>query len=183
MSSRQAQGTRAPRADGKRKRNPKPARRILYPWHPWAGHRPSRVGLETGWHCLSLSPHGRRLEIPAWMFDRSACARVRVAADAHVDLWALAALTALLHSASSNPPLSGASELSHDQNQGEVHATADRAASEATPGTTADRPVRRRTAERDWQHAGVVHAADGDTSGADQFDNTTDPGACGRETD
>ena len=29
---------------------------------------------------------GRRLEIPAWMFDRSACARVRVAVDAHVNL-------------------------------------------------------------------------------------------------
>jgi hypothetical protein len=69
------------------------------------------------------------------MFDRSACARVRVAADAHVDLGALAALTALLRSASSNALLSGAPELSHDQNQGEVHAPADKTASETTPGT------------------------------------------------
>jgi len=29
----------------------------------------------------------------------------------------------------------------------------------------------------------VVHAADGDTSGAHQLDNTIDPGARGRETD
>ena len=117
------------------------------------------------------------------MFDRSACARVRVAADAHVDIGALVALTALLRSASSNAPLSGAPELSHDQNQGEVHATADETASEATPGTTADRPVHRRTAEHYWQHAGVVHAADGYTSGADQLDNAIDLGARRRETD
>ena len=110
------------------------------------------------------------------MFDRSACARVRVAADAHVNLAALVALTALLQSTPSNAPLSGAPGLSHDQNQGEVHATADEAASEATPGATADRPVRRKTAERDWQHASVVHAAERRASGADQLDDTIDPG-------
>jgi len=89
---------------------------LLYPWHPWAG---LRIGLHESvskadgivFRCLL---HGRRLEIPAWMFDRSACARVRVAADAHVDIGALAALTALLRSVSSNAPLSGAPELSHD---------------------------------------------------------------------
>jgi hypothetical protein len=68
------------------------------------------------------------------MFDRSACARVRVAADAHVNLAALVALTTLLRSTSSKALLSGALGLSHDQNQGEVHATADEATSEATPG-------------------------------------------------
>ena len=77
------------------------------------------------------------------MFDRPACARVRVAADAHVNLAALVALPALLRSASSNAPLSGAPGLSHEQNQGEVHATADEAASEA--GATTDRPVHRKT--------------------------------------
>jgi len=117
------------------------------------------------------------------MFDRSACAVVHVAADAYVDLEALVALTALLRSASSNAPLSGAPGLSHDQNQGEVHATADKADSEATLGATADRSVRRRTAERDWQHANVVHAADGHTSRADRLDNTIDPGARQREPD
>ena len=157
---------------------------LLYPWHPW-------TGLRIGLHESVSKPdgivfrcrlYGRRLEIPAWMFDRSACARVRVAADAHVDIGALVALTALLRSASSNAPLSSAPELSHGQNQGEVYATADKAASEATPRTT-DGPVRRRTAQRDRQHAGVVHAADGHTSGADQLDNAIDPGARSRETD
>jgi hypothetical protein len=155
---------------------------LLYPWHPWAGGLHESVSKADG-IVFRCRLHGRRLEIPAWMFDRSACARVRVAADAHVDFGAVAALTALLRSASSNAPLSGAPELSHDQNQGEVHATADKAASEATPRTTADRPVRRRTAQLDRQHAGVVHAAAGHTSGADQLDNAIDPGARRRETD
>src|SRR5215469_1946813 len=37
----------------------------------------------------------RWLEVPAWMFDRSACAKVRVSNDAHVDLAAIVTLTAL----------------------------------------------------------------------------------------
>ena len=37
----------------------------------------------------------RRLEVPAWMFDRSACARVRVAADVYVKLLALTSLMGL----------------------------------------------------------------------------------------
>jgi len=92
------------------------SREPLYPWHPWAG-------LSVGVHesvekpdgvVFRCSVRGRRLEIPAWMFDRSACARVRVAADAHVNLAALVALSALLRSTSSNAPLSGAPGLSHD---------------------------------------------------------------------
>jgi hypothetical protein len=59
------------------------------------------------------SVRGPRLEIPAWMSDRSACPE-RVVADAHVDLAALVALTALLRPTSSNVPLSGAPGLSHD---------------------------------------------------------------------
>ena len=159
-------------------------REILYPWHPWAG-------LSVGVHESVEKPDGvvfrcrvlgRRLEIPAWMFDRSACARVRVAADAHVNLAALVALTALLRSTSSNASLSGAPGLSRDQNQGEVHAT-DEAASEATSGATADRPLRRKTAERDWQHASVVHAADRRPRVPDQLDDTVDPGTRRREAD
>src|SRR5205807_4626387 len=102
---------------------------------------------------LSGSDADRWLEVPAWMFDQSACARVRVAADAHVDLAALTALAALLQHglsdgfASSNAPLSGATGLSRDQNRGDVHATPDEADAGATPRAAADRPVRRRTAE------------------------------------
>src|SRR5665811_2410748 len=67
-------------------------RELLYRWHPW-------FGLQVGVHeaiersdgivfrCnLSGSDTDRWLEVPAWMFDRSACARVRVAADAHADM-------------------------------------------------------------------------------------------------
>ena len=121
------------------------------------------------------------------MFDRSACARVRVAADAHVDLAALTALAALLQHglsdrfASSNAPLSGVSILSHDQNRGELHAMSNEAA--APLCTTTGRPVRSRTASDDRRHAGMVWAANGDTSGTDQLDNTVDPGACRQEPD
>ena len=93
-------------------------RELLYPWHPWFG---LRVGVhaaiersgDTVFRCsLSGSDADRWLEVPAWMFDRSACAKVRVA-DVHVDLAALTHLAALLRRAlndrftSSNAPLSG----------------------------------------------------------------------------
>ena len=38
---------------------------------------------------LSGADADRWLEIPAWIFDQSACAKVRVVADAHADLVAL----------------------------------------------------------------------------------------------
>src|SRR5437879_3933119 len=95
-------------------------RELLYPWHQWFG---LRVGVHaaiersggTVFRCnLSGSDADRWLEVPAWMFDQSACARVRVAAGAHVDLAALTALAALLlrhvlnnRFASSNAQLSG----------------------------------------------------------------------------
>ena len=56
-------------------------RELLYPWHPWYG---LRVGVYTAveksggiiFRCnLTGSDADRWLEIPAWMFDRSACAR------------------------------------------------------------------------------------------------------------
>jgi hypothetical protein len=104
------------------------------------------------------------------MFDRSACASMRAAADAHVELAALTAVAALLQHAlndrfaSSNAPLSGAPRFSRDQNRGEIHATPEKADAGATPRTSADRPVRRRTAEDDRRDAGVARTAVGDTS-------------------
>src|SRR4030095_14131970 len=117
---------------------------------------------------------------------RSACAKVQVA-DAHVDLAALTHLAALLRRAlndrftSSNAPLSGVSILSHDQNRGELHAMSNEAG--APLCTTTGRPVRSRTASDDRRHAGMVWAANGDTSGTDQPDDTIDPGACRQEQD
>jgi hypothetical protein len=133
--------------------------------HPWFG---LRVGVHAAidkpdgvvFRCsLSSSESGRWLEVPAWMFDRAACAKVRVAADAHVELAALTAVAALLrqvlndHLASSNAPLSGVLGVSREPNRGELHATPDQAAAGAPPGAAADRPVRRRTAREDRKRA------------------------------
>jgi len=63
------------------------------------------------------------------MFDRSACAKVRLAVEPHTDLSALVMLGALLRdvrnkrSTASDAADSGLSPLSGDQNQGEIHAT------------------------------------------------------------
>src|SRR5438094_10381189 len=109
-------------------------RELLYPWHPWFGlrvgvHAAIERSSDTVFRCsLSGSDADRWLEVPAWMFDRSACAKVQVA-DAHVDLAALTHLAALLRRAlndrftSSNAPLSRVSILSRDQTRGELHAT------------------------------------------------------------
>ena len=114
-------------------------REVLYPWHPWFAlcvgvHEAIEKSDGVVFRCnRSGSDADRWLEVPAWMFDRSACARVRVAADAHADLAALTTLAALLRHvlndriASSNALLSGALSLSRDQNRGEVHATPDKA--------------------------------------------------------
>jgi hypothetical protein len=73
-------------------------REVLYSWHPWSG---LRVGVHEAidksdgivFRCsLCGSDVDRWLEVPAWMFDRSARASMRAAADAHVELAALTAL-------------------------------------------------------------------------------------------
>jgi hypothetical protein len=98
----------------------------LYPWRPWFGlqvgvHEAIDKSDRVVFRCsLSGLDTDRWLEVPAWMFDRSACFRIGVAADAHVDLAALSTLAALLRqvlsdrAASSNAPLLRASILSRD---------------------------------------------------------------------
>jgi hypothetical protein len=170
-------------------------RELLYPWHPWFAlwvgvHEAIEKSDTIVFRCnLSGSDADRWLEVPAWMFERSACTKVRVVADGHADLAALTTLATLLrhvlndHFASSNALLSGASSLSRDQNRGEVHAKPDEADAGAPPRATTNRPIRRRTAEADRRHAGVVRAADGDTGSADQPDDTVDPGSCRQKPD
>src|SRR5437588_5744791 len=77
-------------------------RELLYPWHPWSG---LRIGIHEAierpggvvFRCdLTASDANRWLEIPAWMFERSACAKVRLAVEPHTDLSALVMLGALL---------------------------------------------------------------------------------------
>jgi hypothetical protein len=56
---------------------------VLYPWHPWHGQGVHVIavvrqrGIEV-WRCrLNPNDPGRPLEIPAWMFDRVVCRRMR----------------------------------------------------------------------------------------------------------
>ena len=112
-------------------------REVLYPLHPWAGREVfvhvviERAGVH--FHCtLDGSAARRRLEIPAWMFDRAACANgVEHSATPFVSLAALNALSSLLDRASkiatSSPdsiPV-GACQASHDLDRREASGTAD----------------------------------------------------------
>ncbi|MEO6779906.1 MAG: hypothetical protein ABI407_02630, partial [Bradyrhizobium sp.] len=72
------------------------------------------------------------LGVPAWMFDRAACADASVVAIVpHVDSSALSVLAGLLadvlkaRAASSNALLSGTCRTSRDQNRGEAHVKQD----------------------------------------------------------
>ena len=133
-------------------------RELLYRWHPWHG---LRVGVYEAiekpdgvvFRCaLAASDSVRCLEIPAWMFDRSACARGHVAAEPRVDLSALAMLTALLLDVRNNWPAawvapdSGVSPLSGDQNRREPYAMPQQMEDGTPPRAAADRPVRKGSA-------------------------------------
>jgi hypothetical protein len=158
-------------------------RKVLYTWHPWAGcivHIHEVIEKAAG--DVARCSHddgasGRLLELPIWMFDRSACAPMRVEAFPRVDIAALRALRLLLGAAaiggvalgvaSSNAPDSGAARASHDRNRGEVH---------ATPTAASTRPSKRDAAVRFIRHgerrqlgtdAGMADAASANAPGAD----------------
>jgi hypothetical protein len=64
-------------------------------------------------------------ELPSWMFDRAACAAVRVLTNPLVDFAALRVLRALLNDTTKDRTLTlplGATMGSHDQNRRETHA-------------------------------------------------------------
>ena len=113
-------------------------REILYPWHPWfelqvAIHEAIEKADGVVFRCtVSGSDADRWLEVPAWMFERAACPdHDQLTAAPFIDMTALSALANLLRqvlkdrAASSNAPLSGASESSHDQNRREAHVSID----------------------------------------------------------
>jgi hypothetical protein len=131
---------------------------------------------------LSGSAADRLLEVPAWMFDRAACPHPpRLTASPFVRVDALSALSDLLRQAlkaplsTSNVPHSGASISSHDQNRGEAHDGAKFATTASDVDRTAeasakrrfpaDRPVRRRNADRDAGMAGPTGGAWGTLTG------------------
>ncbi|UGY30418.1 hypothetical protein HU675_0051015 (plasmid) [Bradyrhizobium septentrionale] len=112
-------------------------REVLYRHHPWFGRRVCVHGAvdkadDVVFRCsLDGSQADRWLEVPAWMFDRTACPDAELlTAQPFVSIDALAALAALLDLAlkdrtPSAAPLSGASRGSHDQNRGATHVTRD----------------------------------------------------------
>ena len=112
-------------------------REVLYRHHPWFGRRVCIHGTvdKDGYvvfRCtLDGSQTDRWLEVPAWMFDRTAYPDPgRLAAQPYVSIEALAALSALLDLALKDQTpsaalLSGASRASRDQNRGEIHVTRD----------------------------------------------------------
>jgi hypothetical protein len=78
-------------------------RELLYRWHPWYGlpvfvHQAIARPDDVVFRCtLSGSDAARWLEIPAWMFDRAACADDSVVTTTpHVDSSALSVLAGLL---------------------------------------------------------------------------------------
>ena len=167
---------------------------LLYRWHPWSG---LRVGIHEAverqdgvvYRCdLKASAASRWLEIPAWMFDRATCAKVRLSAEPRTDLSALVMLGALLRDArnkrsgASDAPESGVSPLSGDQNRGERHATPEQTEDRTPPRAAANGPVRRGRAD-DRRHARLVRITDGDTGGADHSDDAADPGSCRQAPD
>jgi hypothetical protein len=73
--------------------------------YPWFGlrvgvHEAIEKSDDVVFRCnRSGSDADRWLKVPAWMFSRLACARVRVAADAHADMAALMALAGMVRHA------------------------------------------------------------------------------------
>jgi hypothetical protein len=120
-------------------------REVLYRHYPWFGRRVCIHGAvdKDGFvlfRCtLEASQADRALEVPAWMFDRTACPDpVLSAAQPYVSIEALAALSALLDLALKDQTpsavlLSGASGASHHQNRGETHVTRDERLRERIP--------------------------------------------------
>jgi hypothetical protein len=122
---------------------------------------------------LDGSQADRWLEVPAWMFDRTACPDPELlTAQPFASIDALAALSALLDLAlkertPSAALLSGASRASHDQNRAETHVTRDGNARERIPtqstiaAAAADRSVRDRPVERRHRRARMAGAVGG----------------------
>ena len=105
-------------------------REVFYLWHPWAGCivQIHEVVEKASGNVARCSRDGvaeyRSLELPTWMFDRAACASMRMDTRPWVDVAALDALTTLLaevavtDAAPSNAPVPGAQKASCDENPG-----------------------------------------------------------------
>jgi hypothetical protein len=165
----------------------------LYRLHPWFGRDvfihaaiDKADGVVFGCTLDSLEVE-RRLEIPAWMFDRTACAAgARFSANPFVSLEALGALSALLDlvlktdARSSNARLWDAYGISRQQNRGEAHGAEDDIVSDldsaqTAPGVTSDGFVRKAMRGR---RARLARPAEGCARSAGRPDDAADPRAC-----
>jgi hypothetical protein len=161
-------------------------RKVLYSWHPWAGCivRIHEVIEKAAGEVARCSHDGvasvRLLELPIWMFDRAACASMRVETLPWVDIAALAALRTLLDAAaiggavgraSSNAPVSGVARVSHDQNRGEAHATPPTASTRPSKRDATVRSVRYGERRQRGTHAGMGDAASGNAPNPDGADD------------
>jgi hypothetical protein len=171
-------------------------REVLYRHHPWFGRRVCIRGAvdKDGFvvfRCkLEESQADRGLEVPAWMFDRTACPDPGLlAAQPYVSIEALAALSALLDLALKDQTpsavlLSGASRASHGQNRGETHVTRDENLRERIPTQStiapaaSDRSVRGLPVKRDHRRARMAGAAGGRAGSAHEPDDAVDPRPC-----
>ena len=171
-------------------------REVLYRYHPWFGRRVYVHGAvdkadDVVFRCaLDGSQADRRLEVPAWMFDRTVCPDAQLlTAQPFVSIDVLSRLSALLDLAlkdrtPSAALLSGASRVSYDQNRGETHVTPDGKARERIPthsttaAAAADGSVRERPVE--WRHrrAHMAGAAGGSPGGSHEPDDAVDPRSC-----
>jgi len=128
-------------------------RELLYRWHPWSAMRVAVhevIHKADGHVCrctLSGSDAERWLEIPAWMFERTACPdQPRLVTLPFISMTALTALSHLIGpfsknvSAASDAFLSDTSGSPHDQIRREAHDHADNAA--AVTGTESRAPTR-----------------------------------------
>src|SRR5450432_3350786 len=176
-------------------------REVLYRHHPWFGRRVCIHGtVDKGgfvvFRCtLEESQADRWLEVPAWMFDRTAYPEPGLlAAQPFVNIEALAALSALLDLALKDQTpsavlLSGASRASHDQNRGETHVTRDEKHRERIPTQStiapaaSDRSVRERPVERRQRRARMAGAAGGSAGSAHEPDDAVDPRPCCDDSD
>jgi hypothetical protein len=168
-------------------------REVLYRFHPWYGCQVfvhevvNRSAACSTFRCtLDGSAIERYLEIPAWMFDRAACAGdERLAVYPFVNLETLNALSALLDQVlkiavpSLHAQFPGACRSSHEQNRGESH---DREYNGASHQETADKTscrtvgsARKRGAHRVSE---LARSSKGDARVACRPDDEVDTGAC-----
>jgi hypothetical protein len=160
---------------------------VLYLFHPWAGcivdiHEV--VKKSTGDVCrCSRDCHvtGRYLELPIWMFDRAACAAIRIEAHPRVHVAALSALMVLLRQAAgtgdsnntavSNALTCGVRRISHDPNRGDSNATSSR----SSPGRSKQRKTIRFLRPGRTGTAAVADVARRGAPGANKPFDPSDP--------